>query len=568
MGPESLHEDVERWGDRTSSFVSSYPHLRDVVVDGGRVRVTNVPGAIVAASEPLGPPDTRDAAFWALSRLARADGARAVMMPVGEALAERVRASGGRSLCVGCEPVVELGSWFGPDKEADPYERLPMARAVMRRGGVVEEWPAASLSVEQRDTIEALERTWRAAREGPMVSFLNATQPLCGIEQKAVFVARDGKLKEPAAVLVAVPVRSSDGSGRVVAWFFADYFRHPFARAGTIEFLFVEAARLLYERGVVEVRLGLCPLLHLQRGACDGVWERLLRPMMSRHQQRATYPFRSASVAAFKTKLGPTRWDPLYVVTDGPRDLRVWRALRWAHFPEGPFFARTSRVRASLAAHVKPEVRSMLRPAPRGYQDALVGGALVLGLAAICATLHVGRMLVPALQALWERSQFVPGAWSVEGVVLGPLFHNHTYHLGGDLLSLLFFGLLLEWSTGHALTAAVTAFGLWLTNPLSTWIAGPLLTRFAPDEAQAFFLEQDVGSSNAVYAIVGACAVGLRRPWLLWAPFALNGVYLCVVKFSWLSIHHLVGLAGGAAAGFLWRLSRRHSTPVSPVVAS
>jgi hypothetical protein len=568
MGSSSLHEDLVRWGDRTSSYVSSYPHLRDELVAGGRVRVTDVPGAIVAASEPLCPPADRCEAFWALSARARADDKRAVMMPVSAALAEAVRASGGRSLCVGCEPVVELASWFGPTNEGDPYDRLPLARAVMRRGGLVEEWPAASLSAEQRGTIESLARTWREAREGPMVSFLNATRPLEGIEDKAVFVATDGKLKEPAAVVVAVPVRKNDGSGRVVAWFFADYFRHPQARAGTIEFLFIEAARRLYERGVVEVRLGLCPLAHLQRGESDGPWERLLRPLLSRHQQRATFPFRAASVAAFKTKLGPTRWDPLYVVTDGPRDLRVWRALRWAHFPEGPFSARTARLRASLSAHVQPEVHAMLRPAPRGFEDALCGGALVLCLAAICALLHVGRVHVPALQALWERSQFIPGAWSVEGVVLGPLFHNHAYHLCGDLLSLLFFGLLLEWSTGHALTAAVMAFGLWLTNPISTWIAGPLLQRFSPDDAQAFLLEQDVGSSNAVYAIVGACAVGLRRPWLLWLPFALNGVYLCVVKFSWLSVHHLVGLAGGAVAGWLWRLTRRHPPAIPPVVAS
>jgi lysylphosphatidylglycerol synthetase-like protein (DUF2156 family) len=85
----------------------------------------------------------------------------------------------------------------------------------------------------------------------------------------------------------------------------------------------------LYERGVVEVRLGLCPLAHLQRGESDGPWERLLRPLLSRHQQRATFPFRAASVAAFKTKLGPTRWDPLYVVTARVR----WRgATRGGNF--------------------------------------------------------------------------------------------------------------------------------------------------------------------------------------------------------------------------------------------
>ena len=493
--------------------------------------------------------------------MARASRRRLVMMPVGATLAAEVRARGGHSLCVGSEPVLELETWLGG---ADPYDRLPVARAVARRGGRVEEWPSAHLSDEQRAVIERLTDAWRDRRDGPMVGFLNVATPLEGIEHKAVFAAFDGKLKEPAAVLAAVPVASDDGEGRIVAWFFADYFRHPEARAGTIEFLFVEAAKALRARGAQEIRLGLCPLAHLDRGASDGVWERLLRPVLSRYHARTSYPFRYASVTAFKNKLGPDRWDRLYLLTDQARGAGLMQALAWAHFPEGPFLARTTRLREGLAKHVVPEVLPMLRPSPRGYGEATRAAAVVFALAAICAILHVGRALHPALEALFEHSRFIPGEWSLAGVFLGPLFHNHTYHLLGDLLSLLFFGMLLEWSTGHRLVAAVAAFGLWLTNPISSWLVGPLLARFRPDYLQAFLQEGDVCSSNAVYAIVGACAVGLRKPWLLLLPFALNGVYLCVVKYSWLSIHHLVGLAGGFAGGWIWRAAQARTATSRP----
>jgi hypothetical protein len=121
---------------------------------------------------------------------------------------------------------------------------------------------------------------------------------------------------------------------------------------------------------------------------------------------------------------------------------------------------------------------------------------------------------------------------------------------------LLFFGLLLEWAAGHALVALVGAFGLWATNPLSTWLMTPLLTRYRPDDIAHFLAEGDVGSSNAVYAIVGAVAAGLKRPAVLLLPFGANGIYLCFAKSSWLSVHHLIGLAGGFFAGLVWRRRR------------
>jgi hypothetical protein len=556
MTSSSLLADVAAFGDRTSSFVSAYAHFRDHPLPVGRVRCVDVPGAVVAAGEPLCPREQRADAFFDLARAARGHGRRAVMMPIGGALAAEVRGRGARTLCVGAEPVLELQEWFARPEGAEPLDRLPIARALSRRGGRVERWDTRALTADQRAVVEDLAERWRTARDGPLVGFLNAVEPLQHLERKALFVVWDGKLAGPAAVLLATPVASGDGSGAVDAWFFCDYLRHPDARAGAVELLFVEAARALRAEGAREVRLGLTPLLHLQRGVIDGAFERLVRPWLARHQQRATYPFSYASVAAFKTKLGPTRWDPLYLATDGARGASLVRALAWAHFPDGPLRARTQRVRRSLAAQVRPDVLPTLRPAPRGLGEALTGGLLVLVAATVFAALHLARTLHPAVQAFFEQSRFVPSTWTPQGVWIGPMFHNHTYHLCGDLLSLLFFGLLLEWAAGHALVALVGAFGLWATNPLSTWLMTPLLTRYRPDDVARFLAEGDVGSSNAVYAIVGAVAAGLKRPVVLLLPFGANGIYLCFAKSSWLSVHHLIGLAGGFFAGVVWRRLR------------
>jgi len=239
--------------------------------------------------------------------------------------------------------------------------------------------------------------------------------------------------------------------------------------------------------------------------------------------------------------------------------LGVARAVAWAHRPDGPLRARTARLRAGLARRVRPDVTPALRSAPRSVGEGARGGAVALPLAALCTTLHALRLTIGTAQQWFEQSRFVPGPRAPAGVWAGPLFHHPPNHLGGDLLSLLLFGLLLEWATGHGLTAVLIAFGLWATNPLSTWLVTPLLQRLRPDDVAPFLAVADVGWSSVVDALVGAVAMGLKRPALLLVPFAANGAYLCVVKSSWLSVHHLIGLAGGMLAGWLWR--RRRTAP-------
>lgn len=574
---DTLLSDLGAFGDRTSSFLSAYGHFRDYLLARGRIRCVDVPGAVVAAGEPLCQIADRADAFFAFAAEARTHGKRAVITPIGAALADAVRARGAHTLCIGAEPVLELAQWLGEQGGPDPLERLPVARALARRGGRVVAWDPRALTDEQRAIIASLTAHWKSARAGPLVAFLNAVDPLQHVEQKALFVIYDGKLEGPAAVLAAVPVWSSSSSsssstpspaGGADAWFFADYLRHPDARAGVVELLFVEAARALRARGAREVRLGLCPLGRLELGGKpDGILEAVLRPLLSRQRDRTTYPFSYARVAAFKEKLGPTRFDPMYLATDGARGPWLARALAWAHFPDGPLLARTQRMRAQLAARTRSDVLPHLKAAPRSAGDAVRRGACIFGAAAVFAALHLARQLMPSFEAFFQTSRFIPSSWTPQGVWLGPMFHNHAYHLCGDLASLLFFGLLLEWAAGHALVVVVTAFGLWATNPLSTWLVTPLLQRFKPSDVQRFLVEGDVGSSNAVYAIVGAVAAGLKNPALLLLPFAANGLYLCFAKNSWLSIHHLIGLGGGYAFGWLWRRQKNKEAPTKPSVS-
>jgi hypothetical protein len=181
---------------------------------------------------------------------------------------------------------------------------------------------------------------------------------------------------------------------------------------------------------------------------------------------------------------------------------------------------------------------------------------------ALCLALHVARVSLAPVDALFRASAFTPSDPTLLGLFLGPLFHNHLYHLVGDLLSFAVFGGLLELLAGRGLFVASLAAGLWLSNPV-TWllVGGPMQTLW-PEGYANFVAEIDYGSSNAIYAFVGGLSTCLRRPLLLLVPFFANGVWVCVAKASWLALHHQVALFAGWAAfrvGFVPR--RRQGRP-------
>ena len=107
-------------------------------------------------------------------------------------------------------------------------------------------------------------------------------------------------------MLVAVPVYDRDG------WFFEDILRVPDAPNGTAELLIDAAMREVAESGSRFVTLGLAPL------AVPDRWARTARWLM-----RGFYNF--DGVRAFKAKLRPDRWTPIYLAW--PRDRNAFSAL-------------------------------------------------------------------------------------------------------------------------------------------------------------------------------------------------------------------------------------------------
>lgn len=525
---DGLFSDLQQYGDRSSSFLTAYPGFETFEAEQGQIRYMATPRAWVVGTEPLTPSELKAESFRRFGEEARRQGKRALMVPVAESLSEQLLQQGYRRLQMGAEPVFELEAYFGGVK--DPIQLFPHARSMARKGAQVREIQAGELDPGLKAELEGLVGDWVERRKTVPLSFLNQVDPWRFLEKKKLFVLQfNGRA---LAFLCAVPIYSRNG------YFFADYIRVPDSKAGTVELLFIESMRLLKEQGYREVRLGLCPLARIDAAGARSPSERRAMRLMALAFNRVRFPLDFQSVYAFKAKFKPTRWEPLYLVSAQGLGFKAMMDLARVHFPDGVLRAWWGSVTKTLPFAV-----------PETGAQWLSRNRLTLAFGSLFLALHALRYSSPAFQRLYDAFPFSMRDFTWTGWLLGPLFHNNHYHLSGDLLSFLFFGMLLEMWRGRKVAFQVTALGLWVSNPVTWLVLAVCLEPNSPQEYLRALVETDYGSSNAVYSMVGALAAMIPQSRALLLPFVLNGVFLCLTKQSWLSLHHLVALALGYLAG-------------------
>ena len=543
-----LSDAFAAYADRSSAFIATLDGFTSFEApSGGWVRYVEVSGAWLGGAEPLAPVEDRPRAAREFADAARATGHRAAILPVTEGLAAALAADGWSTQVVGQEPVFELRALYADG--ADPLQLRPRVRGLLKKGVRVEVVDGAALARDaaSRDAVAEVHTRWSAQLRSPPLSFLSRSAPLEGVEARMYAVVWQGEV--PVAFVSAVPAPAAN------AWYFSDICRTPEAKPGVIELALFEAMRALHDRGAHEARLGMAALAGVDLNALDGATGRWAR--FAARFGRGLYDFRGN--AEFKRRLQPTRWDALYLAAPGPLDSTLWAAVARAHLPGGLLHAASDRfVRRPLARHLRDDLR--LEAWPLTTAELLRRTRVTRWVIALCLALHGARVSLAPVDALFRASAFTPSDPTLLGLFLGPLFHNHLYHLVGDLLSFAVFGGLLELLAGRGLFLASLAAGLWLSNPV-TWllVGGPMQTLW-PEGYANFVAEIDYGSSNAIYAFVGGLSTCLRRPLLLLVPFFANGVWVCVAKASWLALHHQVALFAGWAAfrvGFVPRRRQR-----------
>jgi phosphatidylglycerol lysyltransferase len=183
-----------------------------------------------------------------------------------------------------------------------------------------------------RRGVDAVIGRWLGSRAMAPMGFLVHVDPFAFPEERRYFVAELGG--RVVGFLAAVPVYGRRG------WFLEDLLRDPAAAPnGTAELLVDAAMRALGAEGSEYVTLGLAPLA--------GEVSPILRA--ARAVSRALYDFEG--VRAFKAKLRPRAWDPVYL--SYPRRVGPTRAV----FDSLVAFSRGGLLRFGLATLLRgPEI--------------------------------------------------------------------------------------------------------------------------------------------------------------------------------------------------------------------
>lgn len=195
---------------------------------------------------------------------------------------------------------------MGEQPEWDPREWLETVRSTRSlreqlrrataRGVSVRMLEAGELeepSGRTRRALESLAERWLHSRVLAPMGFLVHLDLFSFLSERRCYVAeRDGRI---VALLSAVPVYGRGG------WFFEDLLREPDAPNGTAELLIDAAMKTAAREDCSYVTLGLAPLAGEVAPPLKFV----------RWITRGLYDFRG--VHAFKAKLRPRAWSPIYV---------------------------------------------------------------------------------------------------------------------------------------------------------------------------------------------------------------------------------------------------------------
>jgi hypothetical protein len=213
---------------------------------------------------------------------------------------------------------------WDPREWAKTLSSAPRLREQLRRAR------AKKITVRRVDVSEAeklhggirrLAATWLGLRGMAPMGFAVHIEPFTAIEEKRVFVAERGRVLLGMVALAPLYARG---------WLIEDLLRDPNAPNGTTETLIDAAMKSAAASGSEFVTLGLAPLA--------GDVSKSLRAF----RDRASILFDFRGLEAFKRRLRPAHWDPIFIAhTENISDVRAITAVLRA-------FARGSFVRFGI----------------------------------------------------------------------------------------------------------------------------------------------------------------------------------------------------------------------------
>jgi phosphatidylglycerol lysyltransferase len=288
---------LRRHGWHATSFQALAPGLAywfeggDVASDvEACVAYVDTGRAWVVAGAPIAPPDRLAAVTRAFLGAAHRAG-RQVSCFAAEAGFHDV--VGWAAMRVGDQPIWDPRAW--PEVVAASRSLREQLRRARAKGVEVVAVDGAAVAdgTPLRAALDELIARWLASRPMAPMGFLVQVAPFVAAAERRYVVARQGE--RVVGLLVASPIFARAG------WFFEHVLRAPDAPNGTSEVLIDLGMREVAAAGAAHVTLGMAPL------AGDvGPWLRAARRV-----GRGLYDF--DGLRAFKAKLAPAAWEPLYL---------------------------------------------------------------------------------------------------------------------------------------------------------------------------------------------------------------------------------------------------------------
>ena len=374
---------VRRHGWNATSFQVLQPGFHyffdgdgDANVDAGCVAYVDTGRAWVAAGAPLCAPHRLGAVAERFVAAARAAGRRPCFFGTEARFGEASATTGGpplRSLLIGEQAVWDPAGWEQTvATTASLREQLRRGRA---KGVRVRATSAAELADPTSPVhapARALVARWLRTRELAPMGFLVDVDPLNMRDDHRLYLAEAGG--RLVGLLAASPIFARRG------WLLQALVRAPDAPNGTAELLVDEAMRAAAAGDDALVTLGLAPL------AGQVAW-----PLRAARSAGATL-YNFEGLRAFRAKLRPSRWDPVYLV-----------------FPASQGIATT--VTDVLAAFARGRLLRF------GLETLLRGPAVVVRLLALALVpWTVALALAPA--ARWFPSPALKWGWVAFDVLL------------------------------------------------------------------------------------------------------------------------------------------------------
>lgn len=331
MSVDRMFELVQRHGRDTVSFQgleSGYDYYFDG--DDAVVAYVDTGGAWVAAGGPIAPESRITEVARRFAEAADDRGRRACFFAAEQGLAAHLS-----SLQIGEQPVWQAARWdevlAGASSLRYQLRRARKKDVTVRRIDARELAPGTEL----RRCLDELALHWQATHRMAPMRFLVQLEPLTFASERVLFVAERGGRMVGLASAVPVYARKR--------LFLEDLIRSPGAPNGTVELLVDAVMRCAPQLAMPELTLGLAPL-------AGGVarWLRFARWIGG-----PLYDF--AGLRAFKAKLRPHAWEPVYLCTAGNRlaalrdSLRAFAGGSLLGFASRSLFRRRATASARLA---------------------------------------------------------------------------------------------------------------------------------------------------------------------------------------------------------------------------